>query len=144
MKRKYLLLLLTILAFFAFTGCKKEEKIKLVENEDYFIRGEFTGKYLDIKKRGYYIDTLNQKNAPYYYIICMGEKNTGGYSLKIKEVNKIDDKTEIIVEEIVPGKDEVVTMALTTPTIIVEFPTYQENIIIKNTDDEEFSELKDY
>ena len=74
----------------------------------------------------------------------MGEKNSGGYSLKIKEVNKIDDKTEIIVEEIAPGKDETVTMALTTPTIVVEFPTYQKNIIIKNTEDEEFSELKDY
>ena len=68
----------------------------------------------------------------------------GGYGLKIKEVNKNDNKTEIIVEEIVPGKDDVVTMAFTYPTIVVEFPKYQEDIVIKNTDGVEFEKLKDY
>ena len=104
MKKKYFLMSLVILCLFVFTGCNNNNKTKLVENTDYFIRGEFTSKYLDITKRGYYIDTLNQRNAPYFYIICMGEKNTGGYSLKVKEVNKVDEKTEIIVEEIVPTK----------------------------------------
>ena len=144
MKRKYLLMLFAIISIFVITGCEKENIIKLVENKDYVVKGEFTGKYLDVKKRGYYIDTLNQPDAPYYYIICMGEKNTGGYSLKIKEVDKIDDKVEIIVEEISPGKDDIVTMAFTTPTIVVEFPESQKNITIKNTNNEEFSLLKDY
>ena len=144
MKRKFLIIPLIILGIFAFTGCNKDDKTKLVENTDYFVRGEFTGKYLDITKRGYYIDTLDQPNAPYFYIICMGKKNTGGYSLKVKEINKVDEKTEIIVEEIVPDKDATVTMAFTSPTIIVEFPKYQENIVIKNTKGEEFTELKDY
>lgn len=144
MKRKFLILPLIILAVFVFTGCNKNNKTKLIENTDYFVRGEFTGEYLDITKRGYYVDTLNQPNAPYFYIICMGEKNTGGYSLKVKEVNKVDEKIEIIVEEIEPAKGDKVTMALTYPTIIVEFPEYQENIIIKNTKKKEFSNLKDY
>ena len=143
MKRKYVLLLLLLVALFTFTGCSNNSKTKLVENKDYYVKGEFTGKYLDIKKRGYYIDTLDEPNAPYYYIICMGEKNTGGYSLKIKEVNRVDNKTEIIVEEIEPGKNETVTMAFTTPTIVVEFPEYQENIVIKNTNNEEFTYLND-
>ncbi len=143
MKRKYVLLLLLLVALFTFTGCSNNSKTKLVENKDYYVKGEFTGKYLDIKKRGYYIDTLDEPNAPYYYIICMGEKNTGGYSLKIKEVNRVDNKTEIIVEEIEPGKNETVTMAFTTPTIVVEFPEYQENIVIKNTHNEEFTYLND-
>ena len=144
MKKKYFKMLLVILCLFAFTGCNNSNKTKLVENTDYFIKGEFNGQYLDITKRGYYIDTLNQPNAPYLYIICMGEKSTGGYSLKVKEVNKVDDKTEIIVEEIVPDKDAIVTMAHTSPIIIVEFPKYQENIVIKNKKGEEFTELKDY
>ena len=139
MKKKYLLILFIILSIFIFTGCEK--KTKLVENKDYFIRGEFTGKYLDIKNRGYYIDTLDEPNAPYYYIICMGEQNTGGYSLKIKEVNQVEDKTEIIVKEIEPYKGEIVTMSFTYPTIIVEFPKKQENIVIKNTKGEEFTRL---
>ena len=144
MKKKYFKMLLVILCLFAFSGCNNSNKTKLVENTDYFIKGEFNGQYLDITKRGYYIDTLNQPNAPYLYIIWMGEKSTGGYSFKVKEVNKVDDKTEIIVEEIVPDKDAIVTMAHTSQIIIVEFPKYQENIVIKNTKGEEFTELKDY
>lgn len=144
MKKKYFLMPLVILCLFTFTGCNNSNKTKLVENKDYFIRGEFTGQYLDITQRGYYIDTLNQPNAPYLYIICMGEKNTGGYSLIVKEVNKVNENTEIIVEEIAPAKDATVTLAITRPTIIVEFPKYQENIVIKNTKGEEFTELKDY
>ena len=72
----------------------------------------------------------------------MGEKNTGGYSLKVKEVNKIDEQTEIIVEEIEPKKNESTTMAFTYPTIVVEFPQEQENIIIKNTEGKEFTKLE--
>ncbi len=140
--KRYLFVL--ILFVFLFTGCNKSDVVKLVEGKDYKVNGEFSGKYLDFTKRGYYIDTLNEPNAPYFYIICMGEKSTGGYSLKIKEVNKIDNRTEIIVEEIVPGKGDVVTMAFTYPTIVVEFPKYQEDIVIKNTDGIEFEKLKDY
>ena len=139
--KRILLLILIIICVFAFNGCSKNNKVVLVEGTDYNIVGEFTGKYLDITKRGYYIDTFNQSDAPYLYIICMGEQTTGGYSLKVKEVNKVADKTEIIVEEISPGKDDIVTMAITHPTVIVEFPKYQENIIIKNTKGEIFDQL---
>jgi thioredoxin-related protein len=141
MKRKLCLILLIILSTFMFVGCSNNESKKLVENKDYFIVGEFTGKYLDLTKRGYYIDTLNQIDAPYFYIICMGERSTGGYSLKIKEVNKVDDVTEIIVEEFEPKEGSVVTMAFTYPTVMIEFPEYQDNIVIKNTKGEEFKYL---
>ena len=143
MNKKFCVLLV-IVGLFIFSGCYNNSKTKLIENTDYYINGECTSKYLDISKRGYYIDTWNQPDAPYFYIICMGRKDTGGYSLKIKEVNKIGNTTEIIVEEISPSEDAIVTMALTSPTIVVEFPKYQENIVIKNTKGKEFTELKDY
>ena len=151
MKRKTLLVLLILLSVFIFTGCEKKEekkpaedktvnKTKLVENTDYFIRGELTwGDYWDKTKKGYYIDSKNEPNAPYYYVLIMGEKPTGGYSLKVKEVNRNDGKTEMIVEEIVPGANEVTTQALTYPTLVVEFPTQQEGITIKDTNGGEFS-----
>ncbi len=123
---------------------KPNEEIKLVENKDYFIRGEYTGTYFKLTKRGYYIDTLDEPNAPYYYIICMGEKNTGGYSLEISEVKKVDGKVVIIVKENSPSPNDVVTQALTYPTITVEFPTQQENIVIKNTEGVEFPLLNEY
>lgn len=141
MKRKCFLIFLIVICLFVFVGCSKNNKIKLTEGTDFYVRGEFTGKYLDVSKRGYYIDTLNQPDAPYLYVICMGEKNTGGYSLKVKEVNMNGEKTEIIIKEIVPGGSDIVTMAFTYPTVIVEFPKYQENIIIKNTEGEIFDKL---
>ena len=141
MRKKCILILLVVFCLLLSTGCNKKNITKLIEGSDYNVKGEFTGKYLDISKRGYYIDTLNQPDAPYFYIICMGKKNTGGYSLNVKEVNSVDGKTEIIVEEITPDKGDMVTMAITNPTIIVEFPKYQENIIIKNTKGEIFDKL---
>ena len=141
MKNKSFLILIVVLCLFVLTGCNKNDKSKLTEGVDYKINGEFTGQYLDISKRGYYIDTLNQPKAPYFYVICMGQKSTGGYSLKIKEVKDVDGKIEIIVEEIVPDESDMVTMAITTPTIIVEFSKYQENIIIKNTEGQIFEKL---
>ena len=47
-------------------------------------------------ERGYYVDTLNQPNAPYYYIISMGEQNTGGYSIKITDVKTWSMDGEIV------------------------------------------------
>lgn len=74
----------------------------------------------------------------------MGEKATGGYGLSVKEVTKTGDKIEIIVEDVVPAKGSKDTMTFTYPTIIVEFPKYQKTIVIKNTEGEIFTELKDY
>lgn len=59
MKGKLFLLFIVILCLFIFTGCKKDEKIWLTENKDYFIRRNVTGRYLNITKRGYYIDAVN-------------------------------------------------------------------------------------
>lgn len=146
MKKKFLVVLLLVIGIFAFAGCKKTEetsKGKLVENKDYFIR-TYGGQYLDITKRGYYIDTLDEPNAPYYYIICMGEKSTGGYSLTVKEITRVDGKTEVIVNENTPGPNDIVTQAFTYPTLMIEFPKAQENIVIKNANGEEFQQLSDY
>ena len=142
MKRKLLLVIMLLICLFGFAGCKKETQgTPLVENTDYSIKGEYKGSSFNLSKRGYYIDTTNEINAPYQYIICMGEKNSGGYKLEIKEVNKVDNKTEVIVEEISPKDTDIVTMALTTPTIVIEFPKHQDNIVIKNTKGEEFTLL---
>ncbi len=141
MKRNIFKIIIIIFCVFIFTGCNKEKEAKLEQGKDYFVRDEFSGKYLDLTKRGYYIDSFKQLDSPYFYIICMGEKNTGGYSLKVKEVSKVGNQTEIIVEEIVPDKGAIVTMAFTYPTIVVEFPKNQENIVIKNTEGKVFDKL---
>lgn len=136
MKKNYILSLLVILCLLVFSGCENNGNTKLKEGVDYKIIDNYSKGCG--KERGYFID---KSNGPYYYIICMGEQYTGGYSLKVKKVNLVDNNTEVTVEEIAPKEGEMVTMALTSPKITIEFPKYQENIIIKNTKGELFNIL---
>lgn len=49
-----------------------------------------------------------------------GERNTGGYSIKVKSVEDVKGITKITVEETTPGKDAIVTQALTYPKTVVK------------------------
>lgn len=101
---------------------------------------EYGSKY---SKRGYYVDTLNQPNAPWYYTIAMGTQYNGGYGIMVKDVN-IDDfnNVEVIVQEIVPEPGSIVTQALTYPTCKVTFDKLPTSIVIKNTEGDIFEETK--
>ena len=79
--------------------------------------------------------------SKYNLLTSRNTKNTEEVQI-VEEVKEEVPPVEEIqpVEEIVPDKGSTVTMAFTSPTIIVEFPKYQENIIIKNTKGEEFTE----
>lgn len=65
---------------------------------DNYNKGSF-----DYSKRGYYIVTYKMPNSPWFYIITMGTKSTGGYSIEISEI-KIDENNnvKIIVKENTP------------------------------------------
>ncbi|KYC45755.1 MAG: hypothetical protein APG12_00610 [Candidatus Methanofastidiosum methylothiophilum] len=64
--------------------------------------------------------------------VAMGEKNTGGYSIKIKKVLEYSDKVEVIIEEKPPSKEDMVTMALTQPYDIVYIPKTSKSILFRN------------
>lgn len=55
----------------------------------------------------------------YYVVICMGEKRTGGYSIKVKDVIIDGRKVEIHVETSGPQPGEAVTQAFTYPSVTV-------------------------
>ena len=64
----------------------------------------------------YYTDDANG----YVYIgILMGEKSTGGYSVKVTEVQDNEGKTDVFVQEICPSADAIVTQVITYPYIII-------------------------
>ena len=94
-------------------------------------------------EKGYYVDTLNQANAPYYYIISMGEKGSGGYSIEITDV-KIDEKNNVnvTVKENSPQEDDIVTMAFTYPTCTLELSKYPNSITIKDEKGNEYEYVK--
>lgn len=94
----------------------------------------------DYSKRGVYADTENRPNAPWYYTIAMGQRNTGGFSIEIEKVN-IDENenVEIIVKEYTP--DGIVTMALTYPTCKLTLNKEPNSIVVKNTEGETYKNI---
>ena len=75
---------------------------------------------LMIKERGYYVDTLEEPDAPYFIVICAGEKNTGGYGIKITDIGLQDGELWITVEETSPAPGDIVTQAFTYPCCVLK------------------------
>ena len=71
-------------------------------------------------------------NGYRYVLITEGMKPTGGYGVEIKEVIEHKDKLELKVNSFAPGKEDMVTQALTYPyeLIIVE----ESNLPVSFTD----------
>ena len=111
-------------------------------NITYKIHTKYNQGNFDYSKRGYYVDSYYEPNAPWLYIITMGEQTTGGYSIDISNV-KIDKNknVEVIIKENIPQNGETVTMALTYPAVCIEFSKKPNSIKIINTEGEIFEEL---
>ncbi len=82
----------------------------------------------------YWVDT----NGVYTMFIGLGEKLTGGYSLKVLSVEDNEGKTNILVEETIPKADEMVTQALTYPYILIEMKGITDRFTVTNTHNEEY------
>lgn len=115
---------------------------KVTDSITYEIHNNYKQGSFDYSKRGYYVDTYKMPNSPWFYIITMGEQNSGGYSIEISEV-KIDknNNAEVIVKENRPQSGETVTMALTYPAVCLELNKKPNSIIIINTNGEVFEAL---
>lgn len=93
-------------------------------------------------ERGVYYDTENRPNAPSYYTIAMGEKNTGGYSIEIDKVNiDSDGNVEVIVKETSPEVGGAVTMAFTYPVCRITLNKLPKSIVVENTNGEKFEKI---
>ena len=67
------------------------------------------------KNRGYYLDTLDEPNAPYFIFICSGEKSTGGYSIEVSDILVNDQGEMTVVVEETSSNGGMVTEAFTAP-----------------------------
>lgn len=115
---------------------------KINNNITYRILNDYKEESFDYSKRGYYVDTYFEPNAPWFYIISMGSQSTGGFSIEISEV-KIDKNgnVEVTVKENKPLENETVTMAFTTPTVCLKLSKKPNSIKIINTEGKIFEEL---
>ena len=92
-----------------------------------------------MKKRGYFIDTLDQPNSPYFIFICSGEKSTGGYDVRVVDIaTDASGKWLITVEETSPAADAMVTEAFTYPCCVIEVNKVPDEIQIVSTTGAEF------
>ena len=101
---------------------------------------DYDSKY---SKRGYYIENINN-NDSVIVTIAMGMKNSGGYSIKIKNIDIINDDelVQIFVEESSPGADQIVPDVITYPYAKVKFNQKPQNLFIINDETlEEFKEV---
>jgi len=147
-----LIIVIVIIAGIAFASyklgennsTKKETKTSqtISEKITYSIDNNMPKSDSKYSKRGVYYDTLNQPDSPHIYVVAMGEKSTGGYSINIETVN-IDNagNVEVIVKETSPGLDSIVTMAITYPTCMITLDKLPNSIIVKNTEGKLFKNI---
>ncbi|MFD0862410.1 protease complex subunit PrcB family protein [Sungkyunkwania multivorans] len=64
-------------------------------------------------------------------ILCMGQKNTGGYSIDIDSVEELEGTRRIWVRENGPGPNDMATMALTEPFCIVKMTATDKKIVFE-------------
>ena len=63
----------------------------------------------------------------------LGERNNGGYSIKIKSVIKTNDKTTIVTEETKPGSNCMSTSVMVYPFHLIEIPKTNKPFVFTKT-----------
>ena len=146
--KKIMFILILIICLFAF-GCTNNSKKYTpidesgkISNVDYKVYHGFSTQNYDLTKRGYYIETYNRVDAPYFYVICSGTRYTGGYSIEIVDL-KIDEdlNVEVVVKEEEPCDDCTVTQALTYPYVVLKLSKPANSIDIKDIFENKFEKL---
>ncbi len=60
--------------------------------------------------------------------ICMGEKNTGGFSVDVAGIRETKEGVTVMVKEIGPAAGDMVTMAISQPFCIIKIPVAKKEI----------------
>lgn len=109
-------------------GGKKEKSTVIITNYEEF-NSLISSLLIDEEEYGKLLAIDLEKHN--LVVSFMGEKMTGGYDIDVNEVNFFPTKVEISFKEIVPEKNAMVTMALTSPYLFVAVPKNKEIIIVK-------------
>jgi hypothetical protein len=92
------------------------------------------------KTKGYII---NNENGKTILTIAMGERNTGGYAIKVNNIKVNGDSVTITIEEITPGRGDTVTQAFTYPIAKVELEKVPTKLtVISKTTNTTYQEIK--
>ena len=89
--------------------------------------------------RGYIVENTDNETR---VVISMGERNTGGYSIDVYDVDVNNYNVEIIVKETSPKPNDRVTMAFTYPSVEITLPFVANNVTVYNTDKYKYNLIK--
>ncbi len=121
--KKFLTTILTLSLLVSLgTGALANNEINLISKQLYQIVNQVPSElqeYIEEHKyeQGYHMISENGLN---YLLITLGQRNTGGYSLEIKDFFERDGKAFFRVAEISPDSDSFVTQVITYPYLIIE------------------------
>lgn len=108
-------------------GGKKEKSNLIIKNYEDF---NALISELNISEEEYE-NILNIDLEKHDLLVCfLGEKSTGGYDIDIEKVNFSVTTSEVILKEMFPEKNAMVTMAFTSPYVFVTLPK-NKTIVIK-------------
>ena len=130
--KRLVIMVLTLMVMVTMIGCTTNDS----ETLEYSIvsEAELTESVLkaaeEIKMTGGHKIILDEEAQ--YVIIRLGERNTGGYEIKIDQVEEKEGKILIYYTEITPGRDEMVTEALTYPYRVLQIESKQNVEVIAN------------
>lgn len=67
-------------------------------------------------------------------LVAIGERNNGGFSVKVASVTEHENNLMIIAEENIPNDNCVTTSMISYPYEIIEFPVTHKKIVFKNVE----------
>jgi hypothetical protein len=119
-----------ILSFFLFSCCSYVNQSKAIKPEEIYCgitRGQFLmndKNYITTKNKNYKdkLAKINSNfiNKGFNLIVISGQKPTGGFSLKLKNINKKKDIIYLSFIDKEPPKNSTVTMATTYPYCVLK------------------------
>ncbi|MGM0379670.1 MAG: protease complex subunit PrcB family protein [Bacillota bacterium] len=133
MKKNFYIIFLILIGLLV-TACNNQEKndtnkslefdyeIASLEN----IEDEEIKDWYENNRKSYGVYKFNVSKNDKFLLLSAGRRKTGGYSLKIKNVNQSDKLVEFIIDLDKPSSDEMVTQVITYPTLLLKVNANQE------------------
>jgi hypothetical protein len=95
-------------------------------------------------QEGYYVfdnEKYGIKDSNVYVLISLGQRNTGGYGLKVISAEDNEGISAITIEETKPAPDMMVAQVITYPYVIVRFSQGTPNVTVETTNGVQFNPL---
>ena len=96
----------------------------------------------DLTNRGYYIDTVNDVNPPYWYLITVGKKPNGCYGMKVDNIRANSNNINITISTTEADPYQACSQAIVYPYLCVKLENQgNKNVIIEERIDDDLIEV---